>query len=489
MIFSPDNRQILSYNTSSGVAQRSAVQIITVFPDGYAATGSGTITGANDVVTAAHVVYSKEHGGAAISILITPERFDTLKPFGSVTGIDINVPSGWTLSESYAYDYALVTMSRPIGYYTGWIDLGSISTYTASQIIQSYGYPGDLRSGDSLVYTPGSNGVLNGNILRYYGTLDAYGGQSGSGVLSQGSTPSLIGLVSHENITYDYNGILAMTSPVRTELVEWMEGNNSTLAAPISSNIPRATIDTLSLYYYAFLNRAPDTAGLAYWTQTVISGEKIETVAQSFFASPEFSTSTTASLSTSQFVDYLYTHILGRATDAGGHDFWVKALNHGILRSELASSFAQSTEYYETHRLDLYEIWHRQYNDFAVEAYGTNENETLVASQGDSMLFGDGGNDTILGGNFDDYLWGGRGNDLLTGGGGRDFFAWDTGEGIDTVTDFNIAQDALRLRSDFIWSWGSSSQGWLALTTPNAGGIILTGILPQESTSVTIING
>lgn len=489
MVFLPDNRQIINYSASLGVAQKSAVQIITVFPDGYAAIGSGTITGANDVVTAAHVVYSKEHGGAATSILITPERFDMIKPFGSVAGVSANIPNGWTLSESYTYDYAHITMSRPIGYYTGWIDLGNISIYTASQITQSYGYPGDLTSGDSLVYTYGSSGVLYDNILRYYGTFDASGGQSGSGVLSQGSTPSLIGLVSHENITYNFNGILAITSPVRAELTEWMESNNSTLTARISSDIPKATVDTLSLYYYAFLNRAPDLDGLAYWTQTVLSGEHIETVAVSFFASPEFSTSATASLSPSLFVDYLYTHILGRTADIGGHNFWLQALNYGSQRSEVASYFAQSTEYYELHRLDLYEIWHRQYDDFAVEAYGTNENEHLIAANGDSMLFGAGGNDAIIGGDFDDYLWGGIGNDLLTGGGGRDFFAWDIGEGIDTVTDFNIAQDALRLRSDFSWSWGSSSSGWLALTTPNGEGIILTGISLQESSAITIIHG
>lgn len=489
MIFSPDDRQLLSYSSTADNRMTSAVQILSVFPDGYVSEGSGTITGANDVLTAAHVVYSQEHGGEATSYLITPYRFDNIKPFGSVTATIADVPLGWTTSESYAFDYALITLPRPIGYYTGWINLGVVTATSASQLTQSYGYPGDLKSGDSLVYTPGSGGELNGNILRYYGTMDAAGGQSGSGVLSQGDIPTLIGLISHENITYNYNGVLAMTSSVRSEIMGWMESNDTDLRDPISSDLPQNTIETLSLFYYAFLDRDPDVDGLNFWAQSVSSGAAIETVAEAFFDSTEFSSTTTASLSDSEFVNYLYTHILGRNAEQIGHDFWLMALNSGFERSILASSFAQSEEFHNQHRLDLYEIWHRQYNDFAVEAYGTVENETLIAANGDSMLFGDEGDDTISGREYNDYLWGGVGNDILSGGEGGDFFAWDIGEGIDTISDFNLTEDVLRLRSNFEWSWGSSSQGWLALYSDTENGIILMGITEEQSSQIVVMQG
>jgi hypothetical protein len=319
--------------------------------------------------------------------------------------------------------------------------------------------------------------------------MDAAGGQSGSGVLSQGLTPTLIGLISHENITYNYNGILAMTTPVRTEITGWMESNDTELSGPIRSDLPQNTVETLSLFYYAFLNRDPDAEGLLFWAQSVTSGVEIETIAKSFFDSTEFSSTATASLSTPSFVDYLYTHILSRSADEGGRNFWIQALEHGFERSVLATSFAQSEEFHDLHRLDLYEIWHRQYNDFALEAYGTIENETLIAAEGDSMLFGDEGADTLLGGAYDDYLWGGVGNDTLSGGEGDDFFAWDIGEGIDTITDFNTAQDVLRLRSDFDWSWGSSSQGWLALLSDANNGIVLSGISTDHSAQIAVIQG
>lgn len=489
MIFSPDDRHLLSYSPTANYSMTSAVQILSVFPDEYVSEGSGTIIGANDVLTAAHVVYSQEHGGEAISFLITPYRFNDLKPFGSVTATTADIPSGWSVSENYAFDYALITLPRPIGYYTGWIDLGVVTAASASQLTQSYGYPGDLNSGNTLTYTPGSGGELNGNLLRYYGTMDAAGGQSGSGVLSQGESPSLIGLISHENVTYRYNGILAMTSSVRSEVMGWTENNDTDLSAPINSDLSKSTVETLSLFYYAFLNRDPDTDGLNFWAQSVDSGAAMETVAQAFFDSTEFSSTTTASLSTTEFVDYLYTHILGRNADQSGHAFWVQTLQQGYERSVLATAFSQSEEFHALHRLDVYEIWHRHYNDFAVEAYGTVEDETLIAAEGDSMLFGDEGSDTLLGGAFEDYLWGGLGNDTLTGGEEDDFFAWDSGEGIDTITDFNPTEDALRLRSDFEWSWGVSSQGWLTLHTTNGEGVVLTGIVMGQSSQIALIQG
>jgi Ca2+-binding RTX toxin-like protein len=45
--------------------------------------------------------------------------------------------------------------------------------------------------------------------------------------------------------------------------------------------------------------------------------------------------------------------------------------------------------------------------------------------------------EVLLDGN--DKLYGGTGDDTLTGGGGPDYF--DCGQGLDTITDFNSAED------------------------------------------------
>lgn len=81
-------------------------------------------------------------------------------------------------------------------------------------------------------------------------------------------------------------------------------------------------------------------------------------------------------------------------------------------------------------------------NDFVYAGGGA---DSLLGGAGDDNLFSGAGNDTVDGGDGDDTLWGGAGDDTFTGGEGADTFIFAAGHGADTVTDFNIAADALRL--------------------------------------------
>ncbi|MBY8977137.1 hypothetical protein KHP62_15065 [Rhodobacteraceae bacterium NNCM2] len=60
---------------------------------------------------------------------------------------------------------------------------------------------------------------------------------------------------------------------------------------------------------------------------------------------------------------------------------------------------------------------------------------------GDDAIIGGSGNDQMFGGFGDDILKGGNGNDINTGGDGADCFLFDTRDGTDTVTDFEIGTD------------------------------------------------
>ena len=51
----------------------------------------------------------------------------------------------------------------------------------------------------------------------------------------------------------------------------------------------------------------------------------------------------------------------------------------------------------------------------------------------------------MIGGNGTDTLTGGLGTDTLTGGNGSDIFVFADGEGIDTITDFNLERDKIGL--------------------------------------------
>jgi VCBS repeat-containing protein len=84
----------------------------------------------------------------------------------------------------------------------------------------------------------------------------------------------------------------------------------------------------------------------------------------------------------------------------------------------------------------------------AVTAYGdpmeTPDPNTPCAQD---ALTGSNGNDILVGGDGDDLIIGGLGDDSLSGGGGRDDFAFSAngGEGNDTILDFDVATDAIRL--------------------------------------------
>ncbi|MGQ9866773.1 MAG: beta strand repeat-containing protein, partial [Pseudanabaenaceae cyanobacterium] len=108
---------------------------------------------------------------------------------------------------------------------------------------------------------------------------------------------------------------------------------------------------------------------------------------------------------------------------------------------------------------------------------GSGLNDTIVAFAGDDIVFGLGGNDSIdggiendllYGGDGDDTLIGGPGVDTLNGGPGADFFVYANPlHGIDTITDFNVIVDSIRV----------SASGF--------GGDLVAGVLPDTQ----FING
>jgi len=86
--------------------------------------------------------------------------------------------------------------------------------------------------------------------------------------------------------------------------------------------------------------------------------------------------------------------------------------------------------------------------------YGNGGGDWLVGNGGNDQILGGGGHDTLLGSGGHDTLSGGTGRDLiqgqkgadeLTGGGGRDTFAFNRGDGSDTITDFQLGIDHIQI--------------------------------------------
>jgi len=75
---------------------------------------------------------------------------------------------------------------------------------------------------------------------------------------------------------------------------------------------------------------------------------------------------------------------------------------------------------------------------------GLSGSDTLIGGDGSDTLNGGAGTDSLIGGDGDDSLIGGVGTDTLTGGAGADRFAYTANnQGVDTITDFTIADGDL----------------------------------------------
>jgi Ca2+-binding RTX toxin-like protein len=88
-----------------------------------------------------------------------------------------------------------------------------------------------------------------------------------------------------------------------------------------------------------------------------------------------------------------------------------------------------------------------------IEALSTNNiaGTAAISFTGNEFantIIGNAGINTLSGGGGNDALFGGLGSDMLTGGAGRDSFVFNAALGaanVDTITDFSVADDTIRL--------------------------------------------
>jgi Ca2+-binding RTX toxin-like protein len=124
--------------------------------------------------------------------------------------------------------------------------------------------------------------------------------------------------------------------------------------------------------------------------------------------------------------------------------------------------------------------------------HGTSGNDYRSGTSGNDQIYGHAGNDTLIGGAGNDYLEGGSGNDRLTGGSGRDTFVlYSSGGGIDTITDFSVRDDILKITTPTISSTNSISkadQGNDALIGKSGKDSLVVGVANDILTAVKDID-
>jgi len=100
-----------------------------------------------------------------------------------------------------------------------------------------------------------------------------------------------------------------------------------------SAYATQPTTENVAKLYVATFERAPDSAGLAYWVNN--SGLELEGIAQSFFDQSETQTLYPSGTENSAFITSVYNNLFDRAPDAAGLAYWADELSSGrIQKSE-----------------------------------------------------------------------------------------------------------------------------------------------------------
>ncbi len=102
--------------------------------------------------------------------------------------------------------------------------------------------------------------------------------------------------------------------------------------------------DSVERLYRAGLGRAPDARGHSFWVEARKAGMTPRRTAEFFLSLPE-GQRIYAGISDDQFVNRVYTNVLGRSPDEPGRIFWQSRLDAGEMdRIEVLLHFADSDE-------------------------------------------------------------------------------------------------------------------------------------------------
>ncbi|MBW5413091.1 DUF4214 domain-containing protein [Pseudomonas sp. MAG002Y] len=129
---------------------QSVCFIQTLWPDGTASRGSGSVVGANDVLTALHVVYDDSHGGWATQVLVSPgadiDQYSFSAPLGTYSATSWTGRTGnWDTNhngllspDESEHDLALINLNVNLGALTGILNVSNQATDFQATLL---GYP------------------------------------------------------------------------------------------------------------------------------------------------------------------------------------------------------------------------------------------------------------------------------------------------------------------------------------------------------------
>ena len=106
----------------------------------------------------------------------------------------------------------------------------------------------------------------------------------------------------------------------------------------------QGTVSPVARLYFAYFLRIPDYGGLNFWVGQYRGGNTLNGISDAFAGSAEF-VNTYGALNNGQFVDRVYRNVLGRAPDQAGLAYWTGQIDGGMTRGQMMVQFSNSPEY------------------------------------------------------------------------------------------------------------------------------------------------
>lgn len=190
-------------------------------------------------------------------------------------------------------------------------------------------------------------GTIDSNILKGGAGNDVIIGYGGDDTVDGGlglDTVNFAGKRTDYAIARTSKGftVTSATSLDTISNVERLHFDNGDVALDINGNAGQ-----LFRLYQAIFNRKPDLSGLGWWLDAVDRGVSMESVAESFIKSDEFTRMYGANATNTDLLTKIYQYALHRTPDKDGFAFWLDVLdNHKASLGSVLMGFSESQENY-----------------------------------------------------------------------------------------------------------------------------------------------
>ena len=211
----------------------NAICFITVSSGGIGYEGSGVLLSPDEVLTAAHLVWTTGVG-TATNIEVSPGYNNGSAPFGTISGnvthyVPISDANDTITFSQSASDYAIIHLNNPVPAGVGKFSLGA--DYAGGTATVS-GYPG--YSGNQFDVAEAVTPLLSYNLLT--GNSIGLGSSGGPVWVTTGGSPTVLGLVSSENPVTGAGYFDKISSAERSQIQAWVAQDEASVGVTPSAS-------------------------------------------------------------------------------------------------------------------------------------------------------------------------------------------------------------------------------------------------------------